>query len=71
MSLDRANVRRQADSEWCEAGKWSYELAQPRSTRFLLVRVVTAEDRMEAMGDEHEHTNIDLEYCGAHGVYCE
>ena len=34
----------------------------------LGIKVVAPEDRMEAMGDDHDQPNGDLEFCGAHGL---
>ena len=32
-----------------------------------MVKLVAPDNRMEAMGDDHEEPNIDIEYCGAYG----
>ena len=51
-----------------ERGECKYELRCPRSTQCLIVKLVAPEDRMEAMGDDHDQPNVDVEYIGAHGL---
>ena len=48
-------------------GELRVKLHQPRSLRYLLMLLITPEDRMEAMDDDHPDPNIDLEYCGLSG----
>ena len=54
----------------CTAGMWECALTQPRCTGMLLGRIVSAENRMREMSDDHEQPNIDLEYLGARGILC-
>ena len=60
--------RRRAGTGERELGEWKYELRCPRSTTCLILKVVAPEDRMEAMGDDHDQPNIDVAFCGAHGL---
>ena len=50
-----------------ERGEIEYSLARPRCTRYLLARLVSAENRMAEMSDDHAQPNIDIEHLGAKG----
>ena len=45
-----------------------FTLRQPRSAAVLLAKLIAPENRMEALGDDHQQPNIDLEYVGARGL---
>ena len=68
LNADQARAKEEADPSWKELGAWTLTLAQPRSLRYLGVRIVAPENRMAAMGDDHEQPNIDLEFCGGRGL---
>ena len=70
LSVADARAKAQEQPAWRETGVFEYALRQPRSTRWLMIKVVCSEDRMHAMGDDHDEPNIDLEYCGARGMCC-
>ncbi|KAL1521387.1 hypothetical protein AB1Y20_021053 [Prymnesium parvum] len=50
-----------------EMGSLQCNLRQRRSLRYLMVLLIDSENRMQAMGDDHSDTNIDIEFCGVHG----
>lgn len=52
-------------------GEMMCSLRQPRCLRYLIVKLVDAEDRMGLMGDPHLETNIDLEFCGVTGWHLD
>ena len=51
-------------------GEFRFALAQPRALRYLVLKLISPEDRMAAMQDDHASPNIDLEYCGVDGWRC-
>ena len=51
-------------------GEFRFALAQPRALRYLVLKLISPEDRMVAMQDDHASPNIDLEYCGIDGWRC-
>ena len=51
-------------------GEFRFALAQPRALRYLVLKLISPEDRMVAMQDDHASPNIDLEYCGLDGWRC-
>ena len=51
-------------------GEFRFALAQPRALRYLVLKLISSEDRMVAMQDDHASPNIDLEYCGLDGWRC-
>ena len=71
MTLDAARARTQRESGWHERGELVCTLVQPRSTRLLLAKLVSAENRMSAMDDDHAVTNIDVEHVGVKGWVVE
>ena len=56
----------QANPEQAHPG-FRFALAQPRALRYLVLKLISPEDRMVAMQDDHASPNIDLEYCGIDG----
>ena len=48
-------------------GELQCTLRAPRALRSLVLVLVSAEDRMFFMHDEHADPNIDLEFCGLSG----
>jgi hypothetical protein len=52
---------------WEETGEFIYELRQKRCTGLLLALLVSSEDRMREMHDDHTVPNIDCELVAARG----
>ena len=50
-----------------ERGELKCTLRAPRALRSLVLMLISAEDRMFFMHDEHADPNIDLEFCGLSG----
>ena len=71
MTLDSVRARKQDEPGWKERGELVCTLIQPRSTHLLLAKLVSAENRMREMEDDHAQTNIDVEHVGAHGWIVE
>jgi len=71
MTAAAAHERSAADASWHERGSFEYRLAQPRSTHFLLVKLVAPENRMSVVGDDHDQPNVDFEACLAWGHLVE
>eukprot|EP00908_Phaeocystis_cordata_P019163 Transcript_30663.p1 GENE.Transcript_30663~~Transcript_30663.p1 ORF type:complete len:600 (+),score=210.35 Transcript_30663:47-1801(+) len=65
--FDAIDDSREGSEQLNPRGEFRYELAQPRALRYLLCKLISPEDRMEAMQDDHAQPNIDLEFCGMDG----
>jgi len=50
-----------------ERGELKCTLRAPRAMRSVVLMLISAEDRMFFMHDEHADPNIDLEFCGLSG----
>ncbi|KAG8468842.1 hypothetical protein KFE25_007360 [Diacronema lutheri] len=54
-------------SSFLETGLMVAQLVKPRCVRFLVVKLLRAEDRMALCEDDHAETNIDMDFVGLHG----
>lgn len=68
----RALAQLEAEAEaaggtFVEKGLLVAELARPRCTRALVVRLLRAEDRMARCHDDHAEQNVDMDFVGLHG----
>lgn len=54
-------------SSFAETGLMVAQLAKARCVRFLLVKLLRAEDRMALCNDDHSEMNIDMDYVGLDG----
>lgn len=50
-----------------ESGEQVIELRLRRAVRFLIVKLLKAEDRMRACNDDHDDMNVDMDYVGVDG----
>ena len=66
-TLESAAARAARTPAWTESGEFECTLVQKRSTHLLLARLVSAENRMRAMADDHAEPNIDVEHIGVTG----